>query len=82
MAETRSDQDWQEIISDLLPSVEDKTAVEYPAYPEPSDLASYIDHTLLKLDATPQQIDQLCEEAKQHNFKVTMTCLRCDTTHG
>lgn len=27
-----------------------------------------IDHTLLKQDATPEQIIQLCEEAKQFNF--------------
>lgn len=81
MAETRSDQDWQEIISDLLPSVEDKKAVEYPSYPEPSELSSYIDHTLLKLDATPQQIDKLCEEAKQYNFKV-ISCPCYDSNHG
>lgn len=31
-------------------------------------LASYIDHTLLKADATQAQIQQLCEEAKQYNF--------------
>jgi deoxyribose-phosphate aldolase len=34
-------------------------------------LARYIDHTLLKLDATTEQIDQLCDEAKEHNFKVS-----------
>jgi deoxyribose-phosphate aldolase len=31
-------------------------------------LARYIDHTLLKPDATPAQIQILCEEALQHNF--------------
>lgn len=34
------------------------------------DLAKYIDHTLLKFDATDEQIDRLCEEAKQFGFKV------------
>jgi deoxyribose-phosphate aldolase len=31
-------------------------------------LAKYIDHTLLKQDATFAQIDTLCQEAKQHDF--------------
>lgn len=31
--------------------------------------AKYIDHTLLKLDATTQQIDQLINEAKAYQFK-------------
>ena len=34
----------------------------------PSDLAKYIDHTLLKPEATAEQIDQLCAEAKQYGF--------------
>ena len=29
---------------------------------------SFIDHTLLKQDATSKQIDQLCTEAKEHQF--------------
>jgi len=32
------------------------------------DLAQYIDHTLLKPDATKQQIRKLCEEALEHRF--------------
>ncbi len=32
------------------------------------DLASYIDHTLLKPDATKLQIRKLCEEALEHHF--------------
>ena len=31
--------------------------------------AKTIDHTLLKLDATSEQVDKLCEEAKRFNFK-------------
>lgn len=34
----------------------------------PSDLAPYIDHTLLKPEATYAQIDQLCDEAIQYGF--------------
>jgi deoxyribose-phosphate aldolase len=33
------------------------------------NIASYIDHTLLKPDATEAQITKLCEEAKTHQFK-------------
>ena len=32
------------------------------------DIASLIDHTLLKPEATPEQITQLCAEAKTHDF--------------
>ncbi len=35
----------------------------------PGDLASYIDHTLLAADATPDQIVSLCAEAREHSFK-------------
>lgn len=33
------------------------------------NIASYIDHTLLKPDATQEQIEQLCNEAVQFDFK-------------
>jgi deoxyribose-phosphate aldolase len=33
-----------------------------------SDLAKFIDHTLLKPDATRGQIEALCAEAAEHNF--------------
>jgi deoxyribose-phosphate aldolase len=34
----------------------------------PSDLNKYIDHTLLKPEATKEQIDKLCDEAKEYSF--------------
>jgi len=34
----------------------------------PADVAQYIDHTLLKPDATQDQFEQLCEEAAKYNF--------------
>jgi deoxyribose-phosphate aldolase len=34
----------------------------------PPDLASYIDHTLLRPEATPDQVRQLCDEARQYHF--------------
>ncbi len=34
----------------------------------PKDIAKYIDHTLLRPDATPDDIRKLCEEALQYEF--------------
>ena len=34
-----------------------------------AEIAQYIDHTLLKPEATPAAFDQLCEEARQYGFK-------------
>jgi deoxyribose-phosphate aldolase len=36
--------------------------------PSPAELAAMIDHTLLKADASHQQIEKLCEEAAAHRF--------------
>ena len=35
----------------------------------PGDLARYIDHTLLKPNATEEQIRNLCAEAREYNFR-------------
>jgi deoxyribose-phosphate aldolase len=34
----------------------------------PADLARYIDHTLLKPEATREQVDKLCREAAEYGF--------------
>ena len=34
----------------------------------PAQLAAFIDHTLLKPDASAAQIEQLCAEAREHGF--------------
>jgi deoxyribose-phosphate aldolase len=34
----------------------------------PADLARFIDHTLLRPEATPADVDRLCDEARQHGF--------------
>lgn len=34
----------------------------------PADLASFIDHTALKPETTPDEIRTLCDEARQHGF--------------
>ena len=36
--------------------------------PELTDMASAIDHTLLKPDASTEEVDQLCAEAMKHRF--------------
>lgn len=40
-----------------------------PAAPAPASLAAMIDHTLLKPDATRQEILKVCAEAREHRFK-------------
>ncbi|KAI4175123.1 MAG: hypothetical protein LQ343_001884 [Gyalolechia ehrenbergii] len=66
--------EWRVIIEEAerdLPS-------SFPRYKAPTlgtpDFAKRIDHTLLKLDATKEQIDLLCEEAKKHAFQ--SVCVR------
>jgi len=53
----------------------DDTASEKPVQPDnsdpvliPSDVAKYIDHTLLKPEAKAEDIDKLCSEAKEYKF--------------
>ncbi len=53
----------------------------------PKSLATVIDHTLLKPDATREQIVRLCEEAVQHGFacafvQPTWTALAAGIVHG
>ena len=35
----------------------------------PSDMAQYIDHTILRPDATPADVSVICDEAVKHKFK-------------
>lgn len=42
--------------------------VQPVAQPVTQAIARYIDHTLLKADATPSQVEQLCAEARYYNF--------------
>lgn len=43
-------------------------------------LNQYMDHTLLKQDATKSQLDRLCDEAAEHGFK-TVSINSCWTRH-
>jgi len=51
-------------------SYERELPVAPPALPAPRgvEIASWIEHTLLKPEATASQIKQLCEEARQYHF--------------
>lgn len=71
---TRYTQDeWLAIIGQAQRSVS-STRMQYKA-PNigTKEFAKMIDHTLLKLDATKEQIDKLCEEARKHDFKVDLS---------
>ena len=35
---------------------------------KPSEIASLIDHTLLRSEAVPSQVERLCDEAREHGF--------------
>jgi deoxyribose-phosphate aldolase len=41
---------------------------ERPAAPQGAELARWIDHTILKPEATVHQVKQICEEALEYNF--------------
>lgn len=46
----------------------DRISTGIGVFPEDVNLASLIDHTLLKPEATPDQVTQLCEEARKYRF--------------
>lgn len=79
MAETRTQLEWQALIDSAYNSLP-KEESEWKTYsvPNPTDFAKLIDHTLLKLDATNEQIDKLCEEAKKYGFKVWYLLFKID----
>ena len=41
---------------------------ELPAPPQGTEVARWIDHTILKPEATAQQVKKICEEALEYNF--------------
>jgi deoxyribose-phosphate aldolase len=41
---------------------------ELPAAPQGAEIARWIDHTILKPEATAQQVKQICQEALEYNF--------------
>ncbi|KAL8678248.1 MAG: hypothetical protein Q9186_005395 [Xanthomendoza sp. 1 TL-2023] len=65
--------DWRALID----QAEKNTPASFPEYKAPipgtTDFSKCIDHTLLKLDATKEQVDELCEEARRHNFRYAVS---------
>ncbi len=59
-------------VSAIVAAGADRISALHPGAPAESgynkEIASMIDHTLLKANATQEQIGKLCEEAKKYNF--------------
>lgn len=64
----QSNKYWLNLIAEIQKDIRPSATRNYQ--PILNDLAQYIDHTLLKLDTTPAQIDTLCDEAIEYSFKV------------
>ena len=62
--------EWVSIIKDAQVHVPDEKRTYKAPMIGSVEFAEYIDHTLLKPDATKEQIDRLCEEAMKFDFKV------------
>lgn len=65
-----TDGEWATLVAEtckvVVPSKE-----SYPVPPlDNGAFPKYIDHTLLKLDATGAQVDALCSEARTEGFRV------------
>lgn len=55
-------------VAEVVESGASRIAYSGDAGNVPHDLAPYIDHTLLRPDATAADIDRLCDEARRHGF--------------
>jgi deoxyribose-phosphate aldolase len=76
MSVPSTDAEWAELIVVIEKQVDLRTQNQTTSRVLPQDahtLAQFVDHTLLKLDATESQIDTLCEEAAHHDFKVGLS---------
>ncbi len=62
--------EWLAIFDEAEKSLPNSPTVYRAPNVGSEDFAKKIDHTLLKLDATKEQVDSLCEEARRFNFKV------------
>ncbi len=54
--------------NELISFGADRVGAEGPTCPPKYELAKWIDHTLLKPDATKEQIEKVCDEAIEYNF--------------
>lgn len=70
----RTDSEWEAFILEKASKVDyDLGTMPLESVMHPSDdrFPLALDHTLLKPDATPSEIDILCDEAIKFGFKVT-----------
>ncbi|KAF9021642.1 deoxyribose-phosphate aldolase [Hymenopellis radicata] len=67
----RTNEEWTALIEPkIVQSILNETSAQVVSVPTTDQtLASYIDHTLLKPDATRADIDKLCDEALKYKFK-------------
>ncbi|KAF2104752.1 deoxyribose-phosphate aldolase [Rhizodiscina lignyota] len=73
MMQNLTNEEWHSLIKSIESKlIEPKDAPL--ASMSAAEAAAFIDHTLLKPDAEPEQIDKLCDEAKKYNFKTV--CVR------
>jgi len=71
----RTDSEWEVFIHEKASEIESNLATgPLASIMSPSDyrFPLALDHTLLKPDATPSQIDVLCAEAIKFGFKVSL----------
>ncbi len=54
--------------NDLISFGASRVGAEAPSCPPKAELAKWIDHTVLKPDATEEQIKSICNDAIQHGF--------------
>jgi hypothetical protein len=71
----RTEEDWKALINEVNEQIKIQPENSIPANGVPSRIASHIDHTILTLDATSAQIDQLCEDAKKYSFAVRISII-------
>ena len=73
------DQEYLRLRIDEAANAVQNTEIRDWQTPYSGKLSQAVDHTLLKTDATQTQIDALCGEAKQHEFKAV--CVRLKWVH-
>jgi len=73
-----------EAVRNVVANGADRVSFHGDASDVPMDLARYIDHTLLKPEATAAQVDELCDEAREYSFAsvcINPTWVRRAATH-
>lgn len=66
-----TNQEWKAQIEETQRKVKGDAGKKYESPKAGKELAETIDHTVLKLDVKPSQIDSLCAEARTEGFKVS-----------